>query len=245
MELKPRPPGQRVATATAPGAAVDAQKGEASGSHDTHPNSGLAVQAGGSLRGYGGMSDMNKAGLVQMNMLLTGRQLHHTDHAHTTSGHAHTTSSHAHATSDPWPRPRPHRSHTSTQGQDMDGGVRHSQGGPWVHGPPYAPPPRGPPSRRADQLRPERHRDSGDVGRARGDTGGGGVPQVSHSPSDQETHVDPGGRKTGFMVSIKAMGVLAPPGGGPGGAAGTHHGSWRSMWPWWSWRSTDLRIKRC
>lgn len=33
-------------------------------SHDTHPNSGLAVQAGGSLRGYGGMSDMNKAGLV-------------------------------------------------------------------------------------------------------------------------------------------------------------------------------------
>lgn len=38
--------------------------GEASWSHDTHPNSGLAVQAGGSLRGYGGMSDMNKAGLV-------------------------------------------------------------------------------------------------------------------------------------------------------------------------------------
>lgn len=38
--------------------------GEASRSHDTHPNSGLAVQAGGSLRGYGGMSDMNKAGLV-------------------------------------------------------------------------------------------------------------------------------------------------------------------------------------
>lgn len=38
--------------------------GEASWSHDTHPNSGLAVQAGGSLCGYGGMSDMNKAGLV-------------------------------------------------------------------------------------------------------------------------------------------------------------------------------------
>lgn len=38
--------------------------GEASWSHDTHPNSGLAVQAGGPLRGYGGMSDMNKAGLV-------------------------------------------------------------------------------------------------------------------------------------------------------------------------------------
>lgn len=38
--------------------------GGASWSHDTHPNSGLAVQAGGSLRGYGGMSDMNKAGLV-------------------------------------------------------------------------------------------------------------------------------------------------------------------------------------
>lgn len=38
--------------------------GEASWSHDTHPNPGLAVQAGGSLRGYGGMSDMNKAGLV-------------------------------------------------------------------------------------------------------------------------------------------------------------------------------------
>lgn len=38
--------------------------GEASWSHDTHPNSGLAVQAGGSLRGYGGMSDMDKAGLV-------------------------------------------------------------------------------------------------------------------------------------------------------------------------------------
>lgn len=37
---------------------------EASWSHDTHPNSGLAVQAGGSLRGYGGMSDMDKAGLV-------------------------------------------------------------------------------------------------------------------------------------------------------------------------------------
>lgn len=37
---------------------------EASWSHDTHPNSRLAVQAGGSLRGYGGMSDMNKAGLV-------------------------------------------------------------------------------------------------------------------------------------------------------------------------------------
>ena len=32
--------------------------------HMTHPNSGLAVQAGGSLCGYGGMSDMNKAGLV-------------------------------------------------------------------------------------------------------------------------------------------------------------------------------------
>lgn len=39
--------------------------GEPSWSHDTHPESGLAVQAGGSLRGYGGMSDMNKAGLVQ------------------------------------------------------------------------------------------------------------------------------------------------------------------------------------
>lgn len=38
--------------------------GEASWSNDTHPNSGLAVQAGGSLCGYGGMSDMNKAGLV-------------------------------------------------------------------------------------------------------------------------------------------------------------------------------------
>lgn len=38
--------------------------GEASWSLDTHPDSGLAVQAGGSLRGYGGMSDMNKAGLV-------------------------------------------------------------------------------------------------------------------------------------------------------------------------------------
>ena len=38
--------------------------GEAPWSLDTHPNSGLAVQAGGSLRGYGGMSDMNKAGLV-------------------------------------------------------------------------------------------------------------------------------------------------------------------------------------
>lgn len=38
--------------------------GEASWSHETHPKSGLAVQAGGSLRGYGGMSDMNKAGLV-------------------------------------------------------------------------------------------------------------------------------------------------------------------------------------
>lgn len=38
--------------------------GEASWSHDTHHNSGLAVQAGGSLRGYGGMSDMNNAGLV-------------------------------------------------------------------------------------------------------------------------------------------------------------------------------------
>lgn len=38
--------------------------GGASWSHDTHPKSGLAVQAGGSLRGYGGMSDMNKAGLV-------------------------------------------------------------------------------------------------------------------------------------------------------------------------------------
>lgn len=38
--------------------------GEASWSRDTHPNSGLAVQAGGSLCGYGGMSDMNKAGLV-------------------------------------------------------------------------------------------------------------------------------------------------------------------------------------
>lgn len=37
---------------------------EASWSRDTHPNSGLAVQAGGSLCGYGGMSDMNKAGLV-------------------------------------------------------------------------------------------------------------------------------------------------------------------------------------
>lgn len=49
--------------------------GEASWSHDTHPNSGLAVQAGGSLRGYGGMSDMNKAGLVTRWTLLLG----HTD----------------------------------------------------------------------------------------------------------------------------------------------------------------------
>lgn len=41
--------------------------------------------------GYGGMSDMDKAGLVQMNMLLdrlvAGQQLHHNNHA----GNAHTT----------------------------------------------------------------------------------------------------------------------------------------------------------
>lgn len=70
--------------------------------------------------------------------------------------------------------------------------------------------------------------------------GHGGVPQVSHSPLDQETHVDPGRRRNrsyGFTISIRAVEALAP----PGGAAGTHHGSWRSMWPWWSWRSTDLQ----
>lgn len=35
------------------------------GSHETHPNSRLAVQAGGSLCRYGCMSDMNKAELIQ------------------------------------------------------------------------------------------------------------------------------------------------------------------------------------
>lgn len=43
-----------------------------------------------------------------------------------------------------------------------------------------------------------------------------------------------------LQISIKAAGALTPP-----GAAGlircSHHGSWRSMRPRWSRRSTDLQ----
>lgn len=152
-------------------------------------------------------------------------------------------------------------------------GPRHSQGGPWVRGRPCAPPPLGSPSGRGDRARPGGYR-NGDAGEGaepdrkqkHGEGGGGGVPPgVPDSPLDQETHVDPGRRKTGsrfreinllpsyWLIRSKAFLRFGLPatadsdwtffgGGASARRCGcTHHGTWGSVWPLGSWRSCDLQ----
>lgn len=162
---------------------------------------------------------MNKAGLVQMNTVI--RQA---DGGFTTAGTHMCVNNNHHGNST--------RTHTRS---------RHSQGDPWVRGPPYAPPPLGSPSRRADRVRPEGQR-AGDISwrrawrRAARRTR---PPGVLDSPLDRENHVDPRGRYTGIRGGRLKVSGLAPSGGGLDGC--THHGSWGSMWSRGSWRSTDLQ----
>ena len=82
----------------------------------------------------------------------------------------------------------------------------HSQGDPWVHGPPYVPPPLGSPSHRAGRVRPEGEREGiswqwtshahSVAGHAHSVAGHAlGCPGVL--PLGRENRAGPGGRGTG------------------------------------------------